>query len=343
MLVHLLVLLFVLRGQAASIRIAGFITLLAIPASLASQYGLAIIQGKGRFATFNVLRLSQVAPYVTGVLALFLLNSHSVLPVAIVWTLGYLAAGMTALAVGLALTWDAHESVDSDDLVRMIRFGLKGFLGGVLPIETLPLDQMVVALFLTKDALGLYVVALAFINLPRFISQSVGMVAYPVIAGQQMNAKTARRSLWAFFWLTVLAAVVTVVPLWLAAGWLVPFFFGAEFGSAVAVTRILLLGALFAAVRRILGDGLRGRGYAAAGTVAEVASWFWLAPALAILVPLWGLNGVAAALSGSYAVSLGVLLALAAAHSELRLPAALAVSPRAAWRWLRLFATPRLP
>ena len=48
-------------------------------------------------------------------------------------------------------------------------------------METFRLDQAVVGLFLTPAALGLYVVGLAFANLPRFIAQSVGYIAYPRI------------------------------------------------------------------------------------------------------------------------------------------------------------------
>ena len=58
--------------------------------------------------------------------------------------------------------------------------------------EDLPFDDQsfdaamavctVIGLFLAPAALGLYVVAQAFTNLPRFISESVGAVAYPNIA-----------------------------------------------------------------------------------------------------------------------------------------------------------------
>jgi O-antigen/teichoic acid export membrane protein len=338
--VHVVVLLFVLSGEPASIRAAGLATLVAVPASLAQQYGLAMLQGEQRFAAFNTLRLLPAALYSAAIIVLFMAGDTRVLPVILALMAGNAAVGILALLAGLR-SRAASDGVSNTASIRgMVRFGLRGLLGSVSPIESFQLDQMVLALFLAKDALGLYVVGLAFTNLPRFVSQSVGMVAYPNIA-RQADATAARRSLWAFFWLTMAMAVVIVVPLWLAAGRLVPFFFGGDFRDAVAVTRILLPGALFAAGRRILSDGMRGRGYAAAGTVAEVASWFWLAPALAILVPLWGVNGVAAALSGSYALSLATLLILAMARGEMPYGAILAVGPRAAWNRLRTLSESR--
>jgi O-antigen/teichoic acid export membrane protein len=328
--VHLLVLLFVLSGEPASIRAAGLVTLAAVPSSLARQYGLAMLQGEQRFAAFNTLRLLPAIVYAGGVVALFVIGAGSIVSVVLVWMGANLAIGITTLAAGLRAVWGASAAGQPAGVSAMVRFGLRGLLGSVSPIESFQLDQMVLALFLAKDALGLYVVGLAFTNLPRFISGSMGLVAYPAIA-RQVDTKAARRSLWAFFWLTMAATVVVVVPLWLAAGWLVPFFFGGDFREAAAVTRILLPGALFAAGRRIISDGMRGRGYAAAGTVAEVASWFWLALALAILVPLWGVNGVAAAVSGSYVVSLAVLLLLAFARGEMADGILLTASIRTAW------------
>jgi O-antigen/teichoic acid export membrane protein len=339
--IHLLVLLFVLHNAAPSIRIAGFITLLAVPASLANQYGLAIIQGRRRFFMFNALRLSPVIIYATGVLALFLLGSDQVLPVALLWTGGYLTIGAISLTTGLRMTCNSDTPVSRSDVGAMVRFGLRGFLGGILPIETLPLDQMVVALFLSKDTLGLYVVGLSLTNLPRFVAQSIGYVNYPTIASQR-EAKLATRSLWVFFWLTLAATLLVVVPLWLAAGFLVPFFFGGAFKGSVSVTRILLIGAVFAAARRSLGDGLRGSGHPAAATIGEIASWLWLVPSLAVLVPFFGMNGVALALAGSYAASLLTLAALAVRYRGLKLSSALAIAPRFAWRCLDLLSVRRV-
>ena len=337
--VHVVVLLFVLSGEPASIRAAGLATLVAVPASLAQQYGLAMLQGEQRFAAFNTLRLLPAALYSAAIIVLFMAGDTRVLPVILALMAGNAAVGILALLAGLR-SRAASDGVSNTASIRgMVRFGLRGLLGSVSPIESFQLDQMVLALFLAKDALGLYVVGLAFTNLPRFVSQSVGMVAYPNIA-RQADATAARRSLWAFFWLTMAMAVVIVVPLWLAAGRLVPFFFGGDFRDAVAVTRILLPGALFAAGRRILSDGMRGRGHATAGTVAEVVAWFCLAPALAILVPLWGVNGVAVAFSGSYAVSLAALLVLAVARGEMPSGTVLR-TPRAAWNRLRMLSESR--
>ena len=74
--------------------------------------------------------------------------------------------------------------------------------GGSPPVETYRVDQSVVALFLAPTALGYYVAALAFTNLPRFVAQSFAIVANPAIARQPTH-EAATRSMWRFFWISL--------------------------------------------------------------------------------------------------------------------------------------------
>ena len=104
-------------------------------------------------------------------------------------------------------------------------------------------------------------------------------------------------------------ARMTVAPAaTLTAGWLVPFFFGSNFRGAVSVTRLLLVGALFLAIRKVLTDGARGIGYPGLGSIAELGSWITLVPLLAVLLPRYGLNGAAASMAISSVLSLAILV-----------------------------------
>jgi O-antigen/teichoic acid export membrane protein len=123
--------------------------------------------------------------------------------------------------------------------------------------------------------------------------------------------------MWSLFWLTTGIAVVIVAVMCGAAQWLVPFFFGSQFDAAVTVTYIVLPGTVFLSARRVLSEGLKGRGYPLAGTVGELVSLAWIAVALAVLVPLWGINGAAFALTSSYVVSMLLLVGIAGRHGEL--------------------------
>ena len=177
------------------------------------------------------------------------------------------------------------------------------------PLESLRLDQAVVGLLLSPVALGLYVVGVSFTNLPRFVAQSIGVVAYPHVAAER-DPVLARRSMWNLFWLSVLVCTAVIVPLELAAGWLIPAFFGDAFAPAVGIMQILLLSALFLSARRVLTDASRGVGLPILGTIAEVASWVALVICIPLLAPAFGASGVAAAFALSAAVSLLALVGL---------------------------------
>ncbi len=319
-LLHAGILLAVFWGDPHAVRISALMSLCAVPAILGQSYGTATLQGQQRFLAFNVLRTLPAVAYTVAVLAVFVVGGGN-----LQWVVaGWIAASLVSAAVTV---WVAVRPVrlqsarrSPEALRSMLRFGVKGLLGWASPVETFRLDQAVVGLFLAPAALGLYVVGLAFANLPRFIAQSVGYIAYPRVAARR--GEEAWRELWQFFWLASGAAALVVLALELGVSWLVPAFFGDEFSGAVVLTRILLIGALFLSARRVLTDGAQGLGRPGLGTIAEVSSWVFLLPALGIFTPLWDARGVALALAVSAALSFVVLLVLLVRSHAQQEPAA---------------------
>ena len=319
-LLHAGILLAVFWSDPHAVRISALMSLCAVPAILGQSYGTATLQGQQRFLAFNVLRTLPAVAYTVAVLAVFVVGGGN-----LQWVVaGWIAASLVSAAVTV---WVAVRPVrlqsarrSPEALRSMLRFGVKGLLGWASPVETFRLDQAVVGLFLAPAALGLYVVGLAFANLPRFIAQSVGYIAYPRVAARR--GEEAWRELWQFFWLASGAAALVVLALELGVSWLVPAFFGDEFSGAVALTRILLIGALFLSARRVLTDGAQGLGRPGLGTIAEVSSWVFLLPALGIFTPLWDARGVALALAVSAALSFVVLLVLLVRSHAQQEPAA---------------------
>jgi O-antigen/teichoic acid export membrane protein len=308
-LIQIAAVVLLFEDEPHRVLLAGLLTVVTVPGLLAQQHGLAILQGQQRFRPFNLLRTLPAVLYSVGVAAMAAFDRDELPLITSIWVCAW--AG-----VGLATLWIALRGLPSDEIgspaparSAMFSFGLRGLLGWASPVETLRVDQVVAGLFLSPAALGLYVVGLAFTNLPRFIATSIGMVAYPHVA-RTPDTVTARRAMWRFVGLTALLSVVLVAGLEALAGRLVPFFFGDEFKEAVSVTRILLIGALLVSVRRVLTDVARGAARPTAGSVAEVASWVVLAAALPVLVPAWGVEGVATAVVISSALSLALLMIL---------------------------------
>jgi O-antigen/teichoic acid export membrane protein len=305
---HALIVIALTSERDAGVQIAAAITLLVVPADSAQLYGLSILQGRRDFASFNVLRLLPAVSY--GVLAAvaFLLHAGSLPLFALLFAGSYAVVGAVTLSIALRRS-PPKDVPEATRASALLRFGIRGLFGSVSPLETLRLDQAIVGLFLSPAALGLYVVGVAFTNLPRFVSQSIGVVAYPHVTAQHDPAM-ARRSMWRFLFMSIVICAAVIAPLELIAGWVVPTFFGEAFAAAVPIMQILLVSALFLSARRVLTDTSRGIGQPGLGTVAEIVSWVSLVPGIALLAPPYGALGVAVAFTISAAISLMVLVAL---------------------------------
>lgn len=323
---HLAVILLVFGDEGPSLSVAALATAGAVPAMLGQQYALAIFQGLQSFSWFNVFRLAPPALYSSAMVALFAAGKSALPAVALAWVGAYLLAAAVAVALAIKMVRQHGRALSERPLRRaMLTFGLRGMLGSVTPLETFQLDQAVVGAFISPAALGVYVVGLAFTNLPRFVAQSIGFVAYPEVA-RRPNVRLARRTMWRMVLATAAISGAIAATLAVLAPWLVPLLFGPSFSGSAEITRILLVGAVLIGVRRVLSDGARGAGHPLAGTIAEISSWAVLAIALPILASLGTASAVAVAVDISAAAGLAVLLLVVALTAPPRrvIPAAAA-------------------
>jgi O-antigen/teichoic acid export membrane protein len=307
LVVYIAILWLVFRGTPSGVRVAAAYTLLAIPALIAQIWGLSILQGHQRFRAFNLFRLLQPALYAGAVVVMFIKGVSDIEAIALAWVATSLVSGLLTLVVGVRGL--PKTGSQPPPLAEMYRFGFKGLVGWVSPLETFQLDQVVVGLALSPSALGFYVVAAAFTNLTRlFIPQSLGMVAYPHVASAA-DPVDARRAVWRFFFAALIICSLVVLILEGLIGWLIPIFFGQAFSHSVPLARILLIGSLFLGLRRVLTDGSRGAGHPGLGTLAEGCTAAIAVPAL-IVGGNSGVQGIAWALTISYGLGLAIMIAL---------------------------------
>jgi O-antigen/teichoic acid export membrane protein len=291
------------------VKVAALVSLLLVPGILTHSYGLAVLQGQERFRPFNILRVLPTVAYVSAVVAAVAFGVANLVVLMTAWAGALFLAGLIALGVALRSLPSLGAATDSPSRSQLVRFGAKSLVGSVSPIDSLRLDQALVGLLLSPVTLGLYVVAQAFTNLPRVVASSVGMIAYPHVASQT-HAADARRALWRYFFLGLGLSALVIGGLEIVIGKLVVLFFGTEFQSATPIARVLLLATLFMAARRVLTDGVNGMGRPGLGTIGEIASWVFLLPTIALLLPRYGAVGVALALAISWFGSLVLLIVL---------------------------------
>ena len=309
--IQALALWLILGSEPAYVELAAIYTLAALPIILIHEYALSLLRGQGRFRASNALRPLPLALYAAGAAVAFAVGTDDLVTVAVLWVGAALAASAAAAFFAVYRLRDVAptQSLGSTRRRDTVRFGLRSWLGSMSPTETFRIDQAVVGLLLSPTALGLYVVALAFTNLPRIVAQNMGMVIYPMLAARGPYG-AARRAMWGYVAAGSCVCVAITLGLEVAVGTLLPFFFGNDFTVAVGPSRLLLVGAAFFAARRLLTDGTRGLGHPTLGTAAELVSWVLLPVSLAIFVPSHGLTGVALAFVVSSGVSFLVLVGL---------------------------------
>ncbi len=307
-LVGLLVAGIVTRGWPAEVGPVALVSALFIAPAIALQFGLAALQGLQSYRWFNLLRLAPGLSYVALVCLLLLFDSASVVAVLSVWVLAQVMPAAVAWLIVRRAIRRLAPGTQGPHLASLLRFGLRGLVGSLGPLETLGVDQLVVGLLLSPGALGMYVVASSLCNLPRFIAQSLGLVAYPHVASLDRPAARKRTAE-----MVIVAAVLlacTVLGLIVTAAVVIPLFFSSKYGDAVPIAQVLLGASLMFGMRRVLIDCLRGAGRPSDGTIAEILGWFVFAALLTLPTRALSAEGVAWVLVGTSVVSLAALVGL---------------------------------
>jgi len=301
---------FDLVGQGFSPEVIGLGILATIPSLLVQRYGMAVFQGLRMFGYFNALRLLNSGMMAITMILLYGAGVTSFVYVVIGWVIVQNVTGAIVLLSAFYLL--PYKRTDSDfvqPISPLVRFGVKGMLGFSSPLGKWRLDQLIIGLLLPPASLGIYVVGRAFTNLPALLSNSVSMITFPVVAGVGQIDR-ARFLVYRFLVVTGLVNVLLVSILVYLMPTLVKLLFGLEFMAAVPVARILMVGSLFYAARRIINEGSRGMGHPQISTIAEIVIY----PLMLILglasIPSYGIIGVALTVSTSQFVSFMIALIL---------------------------------
>lgn len=289
-----------LAGHDADTRAAGYLMALAIPLYLATAYGSSLVQGALEFGEFNALRVLVPLSTALGLISLAVAGDLTVRAAAWVYVATYavtgIAAGVLALRSSSAQSGAAGASGD------ILRFGLRSHASFVATTLNERLDQLLISLFLAPASLGLYVVAVTLTSLTSLVGSTVSLIALPQLAslepGRERAAHARRLAR-----LTLVTSAAIAVPVVVAAPALLGLFFGEAFVEVADVARILLIAAVVLSTGRLLAAILKGLGTPLAAGVGELTALAINVPALALLLPAFGLTGAAVASLVAYAVS----------------------------------------
>lgn len=308
-MIHAFILIFITTDVWTAARSAAVVSLLLGPAFIARDFTLAPLQGARSFRLFNAARLSHIAIYLPGIALLYLFHRGSLNSIVSISLLASMMISVTAIVAYRRSSTQPPDGDDTRTLGELLKFGQQAHLGRLMPVERFRADQVAVVFFLTPAALGIYVVAIAFTNVIRFLTQAIGYVAFPTVANIGDDV-LARKAMWKYVRISAVLTGVIMVVLFALGPELIRILFGREFESAGTVLQILLPGVGFVSVRRVMAESLRGGGLGKATSLSELATTVVFLACIYPMTSLWELNGVAGSVSLAEGLGFLVLLVL---------------------------------
>ena len=188
-----------------------------------------------------------------------------------------------------------------------IGYGLRGYFGVVTGFAVLRLDQIMLAIVAPTAIIGLYVVAVALAEITATLASSVADALMPEVAAAN-NPKESALLLGRSLRLMIYAHFLVLIPLWVAAPYVLQVIYGEGFVLATGALRVLLLASIVWSAGLTVISGLDGFGHPGLSTIARLASTVTTVAALLIFLPRWGIIGAAAASLLGYGTLLFVAL-----------------------------------
>ncbi|MFN7931352.1 MAG: polysaccharide biosynthesis C-terminal domain-containing protein [Blastocatellia bacterium] len=282
------------------------IYLLNIPLALLFDLMAGLLEGAREFRWAAAARGSFYGTQSIAYLVLWLSGHLTVRNAAYTMMAAQLMCSSLAfLGVKIALRprWQLGWAEWKDSLA----YGLRYFPGLITAMATLRLDQMLLAAMASSTVIGLYVVAVRLSEITTVLASSVSDVLLPEVAAcdsqkesLQLLAKSLRQ--------TVYVYVLALIPLWVAAPYILRFAYGIEFLAATGTLRLLLIASLLWSAGSIVNSGLNGLGYPVLSTISRLASAAVTVVALLYWLPTHGIVGAAMASVLGYGVMLFVAL-----------------------------------
>jgi O-antigen/teichoic acid export membrane protein len=170
---------------------------------------------------------------------------------------------------------------------RALRLGSRINATTVANEGNLNVDQLFVAGAIGTHALGYYAVAGTLAGATLMVPAALSVMLMPMVATGD------RRSVRRILRVTLTAMLVAATALALLAEPFLVLLFGSRFSASAPIARILAFESVFVASRGILTAALVGDGRPGETAKAEIGTFVFLVPALALLVPRLGVEGAA--------------------------------------------------
>lgn len=302
-----LILPVVLSNHSAELIATSRLFLWYIPPTLLTASLVGILLGKLRLTQVNALRTSVYVVILTMMVTFYLLGRVSVLDFTVAFLTASWGAFLLAAAIVIKHRWVGWLT-SFDTTKKLLMYGFKVHIGSLAGMLNLRLDQLLLSIFLPPSILGLYVVAVTVGAGANLVASTIAYwVAFPRLSNLPFGlVKT--EVLARFMRVALLASLLSAGILFVAAPWLIAFFFGAAYGQSVGMARVLILAAIPLGCNAIFAAGFKSYDLPAISSRAEMLGLGVTALALLVLLPNFQALGAAWASLLSYCVTFVYML-----------------------------------
>ena len=199
-----------LGNQGPSVVESARIALWSLPANLLVLYIASAYQSHLQFSMFNFLRALVPLGALIGAAALAWTDTLTARHMVLIYTaLPFLALGLGVIAARRSNLLN-RLSPTRTMASRLLRYGMKAFVGELSNSVNIRLDQVLIAVFLPARQLGLYVTAISASQLAVMVSFSIRTVLQPRLIDEQDHAakwQLFKRGMWQY---TVIGGGISV-------------------------------------------------------------------------------------------------------------------------------------
>ncbi|HEV7745550.1 MAG TPA: oligosaccharide flippase family protein [Pyrinomonadaceae bacterium] len=282
------------------------IYLLVIPVHLLTDLTRGMLEGARRFKWVGALRLILFGVQLASYIVLWLMGRLTVASAS--YTM--LASLGASLIVSLIAIWSELRpkwEPSLGELKTTLRYGVRDYPGILTEFVNWRLDLMMLVGMASSGALGLYVVALRLADITSTLAGSVGDALLPEVAAST-NTSEATLVVTKSLRLTLCAHLLILVPLWIAAPYILRFAYGDNFVEVTNVLRLLMFASVVWSGGAIVISGLNGLGHPGLSATARIAAALVMVVALITLLPRRGIQGAALSSIAGYSVMFLVAL-----------------------------------
>ena len=282
------------------------IYLLVIPVLMLTDLARGLLEGARRFTWVGVLRLIFFGFQCGTYIVLWFVGRLTVASAS--YTL--IGSAVTSLLVSLIAVWYELRPSWHPELAELgtsLRYGVRDYPGVVTEFVSWRLDLVMLVGMASSTAVGLYAVALRLADITSTLASSVGDALMPEVAASK-KAEEATKVVTRSLRLTILCHLLILVPLWIAAPFILRFAYGTGFVPVANVLRLLMLASVIWSAGAIVISGLNGLGHPGLSASARMAAALVMVVTLLSWLPTRGIQGAALASLTGYSVMFLVAL-----------------------------------